>query len=57
MKNKKLLAAVLLPLSLVQTVSAWFADNETKDVILELLAAEKVPDMRRIGQKEHKLFV
>ncbi len=51
MKNKKLLAMALLPLSLMQTVSAWFATKDTSAVIIELLKFEKIPEYRRLNQR------
>ena len=46
MRNKKLLATALLPLSLTQSVSAWFGNNEQKMVDLPS-QVEKIPDQRR----------
>ncbi|NCP67587.1 hypothetical protein GW756_04935 [bacterium] len=48
MKNKKkLLATVLLPLGLGQTISPWFSSLGGENIITEILKVEKIPENRR----------
>lgn len=53
MKNKKLLAILLLPLSLTQTISAWFASEDNRDLIFKILNYEKTVESRRSSPKEN----
>jgi hypothetical protein len=54
MKNKKLLATVLLPLGLMQTFAGWFAAKDTVGPIIELLQTDKIPEQRRSGFRDNK---
>lgn len=53
MKNKKLLAILLLPLSLSQTISAWFASEDNQELIFKILNYEKTLESRRSSLREN----
>lgn len=48
-KQKKLLATLLLPLAMSQTVCSFFIPLGAEKIVSEILKIEKTPDYRRVS--------